>query len=161
MARRNSSFIIIAPACQKNTCPQGIATQDPELRARFTGKPEHVINFMMFIAEEVREILAQLGFRTLEEAVGHVECLDQNEAVRRWKSEGIDLANVLMQPGPVPGTILHKTIEQNHELDKALDNELIALAGPALEHGEHVTIEHGIRIVNLRSKIYLDKKTAS
>ena len=139
---------VMMRACQKNTCPQGIATQDPELRARFTGKPEHVINFMMFIAEEVREILAQLGFRTLEEAVGHVECLDQNEAVRRWKSEGIDLSNVLMQPGPVPGTILHKTIEQNHELDKALDNELIAQAQPALEHGERVSITMDIRNVN-------------
>ena len=139
---------VMMRACQKNTCPQGIATQDPELRARFTGKPEHVINFMMFIAEEVREILAQLGFRTLEEAVGHVECLDQNEAVRRWKSEGIDLSNVLMQPGPVPGTILHKTIEQNHELDKALDNELIAQAQPALEHGERVQITMDIRNVN-------------
>ena len=102
-------------------------TQDPELRARFKGKPEHVINFFMFIAEEVRELLAQLGFRTLEEAVGHVECLDQNEAIKRWKSDGIDLSNVLMQPGPVPGTILHQTIEQNHELDKALDNKLIEL----------------------------------
>ena len=139
---------VMMRACQKNTCPQGIATQDPELRARFTGKPEHVINFMMFIAEEVREILAQLGFRTLEEAVGHVECLDQNEAVRRWKSEGIDLSNVLMQPGPVPGTILHKTIEQNHELDKALNNELIAQAQPALEHGERVSITMDIRNVN-------------
>ncbi|MEE1202384.1 glutamate synthase large subunit, partial [Bifidobacterium sp.] len=139
---------VMMRACQKNTCPQGIATQDPELRARYTGKPEHVINFMMFIAEEVREILAQLGFRTLEEAVGHVECLDQNEAVRRWKSEGIDLSNVLMQPGPVPGTILHKTIEQNHELDKALDNELIAQAQPALEHGERVQIAMDIRNVN-------------
>lgn len=139
---------VMMRACQKNTCPQGIATQDPELRARYTGKPEHVINFMMFIAEEVREILAQLGFRTLEEAVGHVECLDQNEAVRRWKSEGIDLSNVLMQPGPVPGTILHKTTEQNHELDKALDNELIAQAQPALEHGERVQIAMDIRNVN-------------
>ena len=139
---------VMMRACQKNTCPQGIATQDPELRARYTGKPEHVINFMMFIAEEVRELLAELGFRTLEEAVGHVECLDQNEAIRRWKSEGVDLSNVLMQPGPVPGTILHKTIEQNHELDKAIDNELIARAEPALERGEHVEIAMGIRNVN-------------
>lgn len=139
---------VMMRACQKNTCPQGIATQDPELRARYTGKPEHVINFMMFIAEEVRELLAELGFRTLEEAVGHVECLDQDEAIKRWKSAGVDLANVLMQPGPVPGTVLHQTIEQNHELDKALDNELIALAQPALEHGEHVDIDMDIRNVN-------------
>ena len=101
----------------------------------------------MFIAEEVRELLAQLGFRTLEEAVGHVECLDQNEAIKRWKSDGIDLSNVLMQPGPVPGTILHQTIEQNHELDKALDNKLIELAQPALEKKEPVRIEMPIRNV--------------
>lgn len=139
---------VMMRACQKNTCPQGIATQDPELRARFTGKPEHVINFFMFIAEEVRELLAELGFRTLEEAVGHVECLDQDEAVSRWKADGVDLSNVLIQPGPVPGTILHKTIEQNHELDKALDNELIRLAEPALERREPVRIEMSIRNVN-------------
>ena len=139
---------VMMRACQKNTCPQGIATQDPELRARFTGKPEHVVNFFMFVAEEVRELLAQLGFRTLEEAVGHVECLDQDEAVSRWKADGVDLTNVLMQPGPVPGTILHKTIEQNHELDKALDNELIRLAEPALESREPVRIEMPIRNVN-------------
>ncbi len=90
----------------------------------------------MFIAEEVREILAQLGFRTLEEAIGHVECLDQDEAIKRWKSSGIDLSNVLKQAGPVPGTILDQTIEQSHELEKALDNKLIELAQPALEHKE-------------------------
>ena len=102
----------------------------------------------MFIAEEVREILAQLGFRTLEEAIGHVECLDQDEAIKRWKSGGIDLSNVLKQAGPVPGTILHQTIEQNHELEKALDNKLIELAQPALEHKEPVRIEMPIRNVN-------------
>ncbi len=139
---------VMMRACQKNTCPQGIATQDPELRARFTGKPEHVVNFFMFVAEEVRELLAQLGFRTLEEAVGHVECLDQNEAIKRWKCDGIDLSNVLMQSGPVPGTILHQTIEQNHELDKALDNQLIEIAHPALERKEPVRIEMPIRNVN-------------
>ena len=139
---------VMMRACQKNTCPQGIATQDPELRARFKGKPEYVVNFFMFIAEEVREILAQLGFRTLEEAIGHVECLDQDEAIKRWKSGGIDLSNVLKQAGPVPGTILHQTIEQNHELEKALDNKLIELAQPALEHKEPVRIEMPIRNVN-------------
>jgi glutamate synthase (NADPH/NADH) large chain len=139
---------VMMRACHLNTCPQGIATQDPELRARFTGKPEHVINFFMFIAQEVRELLAQLGFHTLEEAVGHVECLDQNEAVTRWKADGIDLSNVLMQPGPTPGTILHQTIEQNHELEKALDNRLIDLARSALERREPVRIEVPIRNVN-------------
>lgn len=139
---------VMMRACQKNTCPQGIATQDPQLRARFAGKPEHVVNFFMFIAQEVREILAQLGFRTLEEAVGHVECLERDEAVSRWKADGIDLSNVLMQPGPVPGTILHHTVDQNHELDQALDNTLIAMAAPALEHGEPVRADLPIRNVD-------------
>lgn len=139
---------VMMRACHKNTCPQGIATQDPELRARFTGRPEDVVNFFMYIAQEVRELLAQLGFRTLQEAVGHVECLDQDEAIERWKSDGIDLSKVLAQTGPTPGTILHQTIEQNHELEKALDNQLIALTTPALEHGEPVRIEMPIRNVH-------------
>ena len=139
---------VMMRACQKNTCPQGIATQDPELRVRFRGKPEHVVNFFMFVAEEVREILAELGFRTLEEAVGHVECLDQDKAVARWKAEGIDLTDVLRRTGPVPGTVLHRTEEQDHELDKALDNELIAIAEPALERGERVRAELPIRNVH-------------
>ena len=139
---------VMMRVCQKNTCPQGVATQDPELRARFTGKPEHVINFFHLIAQEVREILAELGFRSLQEAVGHVECLDQNEAIKRWKSDGIDLTNVLMQPGPTPGTILHHTIDQEHELDKALDNRLIELSKPALERREPVRIDMPIRNVN-------------
>lgn len=139
---------VMMRACHKNTCPQGIATQDPELRARFRGKPENVVNFFMFIAQEVRELLAQLGFRTLRDAVGHVECLDQNDAIERWKTSGIDLSAVLMQPGPTPGTILHQTTAQNHELEKALDNRLIEMALPALEHREPVRIDVPIRNVN-------------
>ena len=139
---------VMMRACQKNTCPQGIATQDPQLRARFRGKPEHVVNFFMFIAQEVREILAELGFRSLEEAVGHVECLERDEAVRRWKADGVDLTGVLMQPGPIPGTVLHHTEAQDHGLDEALDNTLVGLAAPALDHGEPVTIDMPIRNVN-------------
>nr|WP_280925164.1 glutamate synthase large subunit [Bifidobacterium sp. ESL0784] len=139
---------VMMRACHLNTCPQGIATQDPELRARYTGKPEYVVNFFMFIAREVRELLAQLGFHSIEEAVGHVECLDQDEAVERWKSNGVDLTNVLAQSGPTPGTILHQTIPQNHELDKALDNELIGLVKPALDNRELVRLDVPIRNVN-------------
>ncbi|WEV74745.1 glutamate synthase large subunit [Bifidobacterium sp. ESL0798] len=139
---------VMMRACNLNTCPQGIATQDPELRARYTGKPEYVVNFFMFIAREVRELLAQLGFHSLEEAVGHVECLDQNEAIKRWKSDGVDLSNVLAQAGPTPGTILHQTIAQNHELDKALDNKLIELVKPALDDREPVRLDLPIRNVN-------------
>ncbi|MCO6558064.1 MAG: glutamate synthase large subunit [Bifidobacterium sp.] len=139
---------VMMRACNLNTCPQGIATQDPELRARYTGKPEYVVNFFMFIAREVRELLAQLGFHSLEEAVGHVECLDQDEAVERWKSNGVDLTNVLAQSGPTPGTILHQTIAQNHELDKAMDNQLIDLVRPALDNREPVRLDLPIRNVN-------------
>ena len=138
---------VMMRACQLNTCPQGIATQDPELRARFTGKPEYVINYFMFLAEETREILAQLGFHTLEEAVGHVECLDQRPAVNAWKAQGIDLTNVLQQAGPVPGTELHHTIAQRHGLEKALDNRLIDLSQDALQKREPVRIEMPIRNV--------------
>ncbi len=139
---------VMMRACHKNTCPQGIATQDPELRARFQGKPEHVIDFFMFMAEEVREILAQLGFATLEEAVGHVECLNQDKAVETWKSQGIDLAPVLMQPGPTPGTILHHTEDQDHELDGSMDTVLIGMAQAALDRREPVRIEEPVRNVD-------------
>ncbi|MBB2954872.1 glutamate synthase (NADPH/NADH) large chain [Bifidobacterium commune] len=139
---------VMMRACHLNTCPQGIATQDPELRARFNGKPEYVINFFMFIAREVREILAQLGFRSIDEAVGHVECLNQDEAVKTWKANGVDLTNILAQPGPTPGTILHQTEKQNHELESALDNELIELVKPALDTREPVRIDLRIRNVN-------------
>ena len=137
---------VMMRACQLNTCPQGIATQDPELRARFRGKPEYVINYFMYLAQEVREILAQLGFRTLEDAVGHVECLDQTEAKSAWKAKGIDLTNVLAQAGPVPGTVLHHTIAQKHGLEKALDNQLIQMSQDALENREPVRIEHHARL---------------
>lgn len=139
---------VMMRACHLNTCPQGIATQDPELRKRFTGKPEYVINYFMYLAEETREILASLGFRTLEEAVGHVEMLDQRRAVDEWKAAGIDLSAILAQPGPTPGTILHHTINQQHGLEKALDHELIERAEPALEHGTPVKISLPIRNVN-------------
>lgn len=139
---------VMMRVCHLNTCPQGIATQDPELRKRFTGKPEHVVNFFTYIAQEVREILAELGFHSLEEAVGHVECLDRDDAIEQWKASGIDLSNVLAQVGPTPGTILHKTMDQNHELEKALDNQLILLSRDALDDKEPVRIELSIRNVN-------------
>ena len=86
-----ASGCIMMRVCHLNTCPVGIATQDPELRKKFEGKPEHVVNFMMFIAEELREYMAQLGFRTVDEMVGHVECLDANEAIEHWKARNVDL----------------------------------------------------------------------
>jgi glutamate synthase (NADPH/NADH) large chain len=134
--------------CHLDTCPVGVATQNPELRARFTGKPEFVVTFMEFIAEEVRALLAQLGFRTLLEAVGHVELLDTRAAVDHWKAEGLDLSPVLAVPTPVAGTQLHQTKLQDHGLDRALDNRLVALAQDALERREPVRIDLPVRNVN-------------
>jgi glutamate synthase (NADPH/NADH) large chain len=118
--------------CHLDTCPVGIATQNPVLRDRFTGKAEYVVNFFKFIAEEVREILAELGFRSIEEAVGHAESLDVERAVNHWKAQGLDLAPLFYVPELPEGAALHQVIEQDHGLEKALDNELIKLAADAL-----------------------------
>ena len=134
--------------CHLDTCPVGVATQNPELRARFAGKPEFVVNFFEFIAEEVREYLAQLGFRSLEEAIGHVEMLDTRAAVTHWKASGLDLSPILESAAVEPGASLHQSVAQDHGLDKALDKELIALCGPALETGEPVRAQLAIRNVN-------------
>jgi glutamate synthase (NADPH/NADH) large chain len=132
--------------CHLDTCPVGVATQNPELRKNFSGKPEFVETFFEYIAEEVREILAQLGFKTMQEAIGHVEYLDTRKAIDHWKASGLDLAPLLVRPDVV--SPLHNTIKQDHGLDKALDNELIALAAPALEKGESVKIDLPVRNVN-------------
>jgi glutamate synthase (NADPH/NADH) large chain len=134
--------------CHLNTCPVGVATQDPVLRKRFTGQPEHVINFFFFIAEEVRELMAQLGFRTFNEMVGQVDRLDMERSVEHWKAKGVDLSRVLYQAPPGPGVAIYNCETQDHHLDKALDRQLIVAAAPALERGEPVRIEHAIRNVN-------------
>jgi glutamate synthase (NADPH/NADH) large chain len=140
------SGCIMMRVCHLDTCPVGVATQNPELRKRFTGKPEFVVNFFEFIAEEVREHLAALGFRSLEEAIGHVEALDARKAVEHWKAVGLDLSPILHRPD-VEGS-LHCTGTQDHGLDKALDNQLIELAQPALTSGEHVSAQLTVRNVN-------------
>jgi glutamate synthase (NADPH/NADH) large chain len=132
--------------CHLDTCPVGVATQNPDLRKNFSGKPEFVETFFEYIAEEVREILAQLGFKTMQEAIGHVEYLDTRKAIDHWKASGLDLAPLLVRPDVV--SPLHNTIKQDHGLDKALDNELISLAAPALEKGESVKIDLPVRNVN-------------
>ncbi|WP_189130057.1 glutamate synthase large subunit [Wenjunlia tyrosinilytica] len=126
------SGCVMMRVCHLDTCPVGIATQNPVLRERYTGKAEFVVNFFEFIAEEVREILAELGFRTLEEAVGHAELIDADRAVNHWKAQGMDLAPLLHVPDLPEGAALHRTTEQDHGLAKALDNELIKLAADAL-----------------------------
>ena len=140
------SGCIMMRVCHLDTCPVGVATQNPELRKNFSGKPEFVGTFFEYIAEEVREILAQLGFKTMQEAIGHVEYLDTRKAIDHWKASGLDLAPLLLRPDVV--SPLHNTIKQDHGLEKALDNQLISLASPALEKGESVKIDLPVRNVN-------------
>jgi glutamate synthase (NADPH/NADH) large chain len=140
------SGCIMMRVCHLDTCPVGVATQNPELRKNFSGKPEFVETFFEYIAEEVREILAQLGFKTMQEAIGHVEYLDTRKAIDHWKASGLDLAPLLVRPDVV--SPLHNTIKQDHGLDKALDNQLISLSLPALEKGESVKIDLPVRNVN-------------
>ena len=134
--------------CHLNTCPVGIATQDPVLRARFTGQPEHVINYFFFVAEEVRELMAQLGFRNFIEMIGRVDRLDMIRAIEHWKAKGVDLSRLLHSVAPKPGVAIYNCEGQNHHLDKALDNELIAAAQAALDAREPVRIERDIRNVH-------------
>jgi glutamate synthase (NADPH/NADH) large chain len=134
--------------CHLDTCPVGVATQNPELRKRFTGKPEFVVTFFEYIAEEVREHLAALGFRTLAEAIGHAELLDVNAAVEHWKASGLDLTPILAMPEPLDGTTRYCSTVQDHGLARALDNELIARAAPALDDAHPVRIDLPIRNVN-------------
>ncbi|GAA4743180.1 glutamate synthase large subunit [Gordonia alkaliphila] len=146
------SGCIMMRVCHLDTCPVGVATQNPLLRERFTGKPEFVENFMLYIAEEVRELLARLGFRTLQEAVGQVEALDTTKAVAHWKEAKagrLDLSPILAQPeSPFMNQDLYCSGTQDHGLDKALDNELIAKARSAIESGTRVHIETPITNVN-------------
>ena len=122
---------IMMRVCHLNTCPAGVATQDPRLRAKFAGKPEHVVNFMRFIAEEVRELMAQLGFRTVEEMIGHVDRLEPRKAVEHWKAKGLDFSNILYQPDVGPEVGRFCQITQDHGLEKSLDLTDAARALPA------------------------------
>ena len=139
---------IMMRKCHLNTCPVGIATQDPELRKRFTGQPEHIINFMFFVAEELREIMAKLGVRTVQEMTGRTDLLKVRENITHWKAKHIDFAPILFRPTPAPGVGISGTETQDHGLDKALDNEIIRLAAPALEERKPVRFSMPIRNVN-------------
>ncbi|HBX36059.1 MAG TPA: glutamate synthase large subunit, partial [Pseudohongiella sp.] len=139
---------IMMRKCHLNTCPVGIATQDPELRKKFKGKPEHVVNYLFMVAEEMREIMASLGIRTVNEMIGRVDLLESDVAVDHWKARGLDLSNILTPAKAVfPNTGTFCSMEQDHGLDKALDNQLIELAAPALEKGEKVNIE--LPVINI------------
>ena len=139
---------IMMRKCHLNTCPVGIATQDPELRKRFTGQPEHVVNYFFFVAEELREIMAQLGFRTVNEMIGQSDRLDKNKAIDHWKAKGLDYTKLLHKPDVGPDVATYNTEEQDHGLEKALDNMLIEKAKPALENKEAVKIETPVRNIN-------------
>ena len=140
---------IMMRKCHLNTCPVGIATQDPELRKKFKGKPEHVVNYLWMVAQDLRGIMAELGVRTVNEMVGRVDLLKTDDAIDHWKADGLDLSPML-EPAKViyEGTEFYKTQDQDHGLEKALDNELIRLAKPALETGEKIYIEHEIININ-------------
>ncbi|MFF2435819.1 glutamate synthase large subunit [Streptomyces sp. NPDC058107] len=147
------SGCVMMRVCHLDTCPVGIATQNPVLRDRFSGKAEYVVNFFEFIAQEVRELLAELGFRTIEEAVGHAELLDTDRAVTHWKAQGLDLQPLFYVPELPEGAVRHQQIEQDHGLAKALDNELIKLAADALnadsaEDAQPVRAQIAIRNIN-------------
>ena len=142
------SGCIMMRVCHLDTCPVGIATQNPELRARFSGKPEFVETFFEYIAEEVRENLASLGFRSIEEAVGQVGSLDLEKAIAHWKASGLDLSPILAVADNPTGGTLHQSAVQDHGLDKALDNELLTRSLAAIEDGELVRTEIAVRNVN-------------
>jgi glutamate synthase (NADPH/NADH) large chain len=139
---------IMMRKCHLNTCPVGVATQNPELRKRFTGQPEHVINYFFFVAEELRQIMADMGFRTIEEMVGRVDRLNMNKALDHWKAQGIDLSRLLHNVDLNEGETLYQTETQDHGLESALDQDLILAAAPALERGETVQIERDVKNVN-------------
>ena len=140
---------IMMRKCHLNTCPVGIATQDPDLRKKFEGKPENVVNYFFMLAEEVREIMAELGFRSFNDMIGRTEFLNTRDAISHWKAKGIDLSSILIKaPIIYEGTEVYCTKSQDHGLDKALDNDLIAAAEPAITRGEPVLIERPIININ-------------
>jgi glutamate synthase (NADPH/NADH) large chain len=135
---------IMMRVCHLNTCPVGIATQDPELRKRFTGTPEHVINYFFFVAEEVREYMARMGFRSFEEMIGRADRLRMREAVEHWKARGVDLSAILHRVEAPEGEEIHHSQSQDHNLEKSMDNELIEKCLPALEKGAQVHFSYPI-----------------
>ncbi|MCW2768369.1 MAG: glutamate synthase family protein, partial [Nocardioides sp.] len=143
------SGCIMMRVCHLDTCPVGVATQNPVLRERYSGKAEYVVNFFQYIAEEVRELLAELGFRTMDEMIGRADTLDVGDAVTHWKAAGLDLTPILHMPELPEGASLRNTTGQDHGLEKALDvTDLVPLAQPAIERGEPVRAQVAIRNVN-------------
>ncbi|SDE92675.1 glutamate synthase (NADH) large subunit [Pricia antarctica] len=158
-----ASGCIMMRVCHLNTCPVGIATQNPELRKKFEGKPEHVVNYMYFVAQELREIMAQLGFRTVNEMVGQVKKLDRRKAIEHYKAKGIDLTPILHQVDVPAGTKFYNTQKQQHNIDQSIEFDIIAKANPSLFRKEKLTLDYPIKntdravgaiISNEISKVY-------
>ncbi|MES2127765.1 MAG: glutamate synthase-related protein [Pseudomonadota bacterium] len=139
---------IMMRKCHLNTCPVGVATQDPVLREKFSGKPEYVVNYFFFVAEEARQLMAQLGIRSYDELIGRADLLDKSKAISHWKASGLDFSNIFYQPVVKAGTPVRQVEEQDHGLAKALDHKLIAQAKAALEKGERVSFISPVRNVN-------------
>jgi glutamate synthase (NADPH/NADH) large chain len=135
---------IMMRKCHLNTCPVGVATQDPALRKKFTGQPEHVVNYFFFVAEEVRELMAQMGMRKFDDLIGRSDLLDVKHSIAHWKSQGLDFSKIFHQPLVAASVARRHAEEQDHELVKALDNILIAQAKEALDAQRVVTIETNI-----------------
>lgn len=139
---------IMMRKCHLNTCPVGVATQDPVLRAKFSGKPEYVVNYFFFVAEEARQLMAQMGIRTYDELIGRVDLLDKSKAIAHWKAKGLDFSAIFHQPEAAEGQSIRHVENQDHGLEKALDHKLVAQAKAALEKGERVSFISPVRNVN-------------
>ncbi len=139
---------IMMRKCHLNTCPVGVATQDPVLRAKFAGKPEYVVNYFFFVAEEARQLMAQLGIRTYDELIGRADLLNKSKAIEHWKAQGLDFSKIFYQASLNDGSKLYHTLEQDHGLEKALDHKLITQAKAGLEKGERVSFISPVRNVN-------------
>jgi glutamate synthase (NADPH) large chain len=139
---------IMMRKCHLNTCPVGVATQDPVLRKRFRGQPEHVVNFFFFVAEEVREIMAQLGVRRIDDLIGRTDLLDTRKGITHWKAKGLDFSRIFHQAAAPEAIARHKCEEQDHGLARAIDHRLIEQSRPALERGERVSFIHTVRNIN-------------
>ncbi len=150
---------IMMRKCHLNTCPVGVATQDPVLRAKFQGKPEHVVNYFFFVAEEARQIMAQLGIRTFDELIGRADLLDKSKAISHWKAQGLDFSKIFYLPPASSEPRFHQG-SQDHGLDKALDHKLIAQAKPAIERGEKVSFISPIKNLNRTAGAMLSGEVA-
>ena len=152
---------IMMRKCHLNTCPVGVATQDPVLRQKFTGQPEHVVNYFFFVAEELRELMAQIGIRRFDDLIGRSDLLDMRKGIEHWKAKGLDYSRIFHRPDVPASVPRRQTEDQDHGLEKALDNQLITLAAAALESGAPVEIDLPVRNINRTVGAMLSGKVAA